>query len=133
MYNYATLDPLQVEFVEIARLQSCRMANPVYRGGWPVDRYFQPAGKFYASGMSARTIAARWGMGRSRNMRSFARAMGPLRYPHRQSHLPAGSGGYPSYPVRVVGNMLEIGLPKDKERTKAKTKKAEACMASTFC
>jgi 3-phenylpropionate/trans-cinnamate dioxygenase ferredoxin subunit len=114
MYNYATLDPLQVEFVEIAPVAELPDGERLFieAAGRSIV-IFNLAGKFYAIGDVCSHDSGPVGDGEIEEHEIICPRHG-ARFDIRTgkaTSLPAVVD-IPSYPVRVVGNMLEIGLPK---------------------
>jgi 3-phenylpropionate/trans-cinnamate dioxygenase ferredoxin subunit len=115
MYNYATLDPLQIEFVEIAPVAELPVGERLFieAAGRSIV-IFNLAGKFYAIGDVCSHDSGPVGDGDIEQHEIICPRHG-ARFDIRTgkaTSLPAVVD-IPSYPVRVVGDMLEIGLPKD--------------------
>ena len=114
MYNYSTLDPLQVEFVEIAPMAELPEGERLFieAAGRSIV-IFNLAGKFFAIGDVCSHDSGPVGDGDIEQNEIICPRHG-ARFDIRTgkaTSLPAVVD-IPSYPVRVVGNMLEIGLPK---------------------
>ncbi len=115
MYNYATLDPSRVEYVEIAPLDALPEGERLFI---EVEArqivIFNLAGKFFAIGDVCSHDNGPVGDGEiegdeiicPRHGGRFEIATG------RATSLPAVVD-IPSYPVLVVDGMIQIGLPKD--------------------
>jgi 3-phenylpropionate/trans-cinnamate dioxygenase ferredoxin component len=115
MYNYATLDPLQIEFVEIAPVAELPEGERLFieAAGRSIV-IFNLAGKFYAIGDVCSHDSGPVGDGDIEQHDIICPRHG-ARFDIRTgkaTSLPAVVD-IPSYPVRVVGDMLEIGLPKE--------------------
>jgi 3-phenylpropionate/trans-cinnamate dioxygenase ferredoxin subunit len=115
MYNYSTLDPLQVEFVEIAPVAELPEGERLFieAAGRSIV-IFNLAGKFYAIGDVCSHDSGPVGDGEIEEHEIICPRHG-ARFDIRTgkaTSLPAVVD-IPSYPVRVVGSMLEIGLPKE--------------------
>jgi len=126
MYNYATLDPLQVEFVEIAPVAELPDGERLFieAAGRSIV-IFNLAGKFYAIGDVCSHDSGPVGMGRSRNMRSFARAMAPASI-SAPAKPPPCRQWWISPPTRCGWSEIcsRSGCRRDKERTKSKNQKS---------
>ncbi len=114
MYNYTILDPLQVEFVEIAPVAEVPVGERLFidAAGRSIV-IFNLAGKFYAIGDVCSHDSGPVGDGEIEEHEIICPRHG-ARFDIRSgkaTSLPAVVD-IPSYPIRVVGNMLEIGLPK---------------------
>jgi 3-phenylpropionate/trans-cinnamate dioxygenase ferredoxin subunit len=114
MYNYATLDPFQVEFVEIAPVAELPDGERLFieAAGRSIV-IFNLAGKFYAIGDVCSHDSGPVGDGEIEEHEIICPRHG-ARFDIRTgkaTSLPAVVD-IPSYPVRVVGDMIEIGLPK---------------------
>lgn len=114
MFNYATLDPLQVEFVEIAPTGDVPAGERIFieAAGRSIV-IFNLAGKFYAIGDICSHDNGPVGDGEIEETEIICPRHG-ARFDIRTgkaTSLPAVVD-IPSYPVRVVGDMLEIGIPK---------------------
>jgi 3-phenylpropionate/trans-cinnamate dioxygenase ferredoxin subunit len=115
MYNYATLDPLQIEFVEIAPVAELPEGERLFieAAGRSIV-IFNLSGKFYAIGDVCSHDSGPVGDGDIEQYEIICPRHG-ARFDIRTgkaTSLPAVVD-IPSYPVRVVGDMLEIGLPKE--------------------
>jgi 3-phenylpropionate/trans-cinnamate dioxygenase ferredoxin subunit len=115
MFNYATLDPLQVEFVEIAPVADLPEGERLFieAAGRSIV-IFNLAGKFYAIGDVCSHDNGPVGDGEIEETEIICPRHG-ARFDIRTgkaTSLPAVVD-IPSYPVRVMGEMIEIGLPKE--------------------
>jgi 3-phenylpropionate/trans-cinnamate dioxygenase ferredoxin subunit len=115
MFNYTTLDPLQVEFLEIAPVAELPEGERLFieAAGRSIV-IFNLAGKFYAIGDVCSHDSGPVGDGDIEQHEIICPRHG-ARFDIRTgkaTSLPAVVD-IPSYPVRVVGDMLEIGLPKE--------------------
>ena len=114
MFNYATLDPLQVEFVEIAPLADLPAGERIFieAAGRSIV-IFNLAGNLYAIGDVCSHDNGPVGDGDIEEHEIICPRHG-ARFDIRTgkaTSLPAVVD-IPSYPVRVVDAMIEIGLPK---------------------
>jgi 3-phenylpropionate/trans-cinnamate dioxygenase ferredoxin component len=114
MYNYATLDPLQVEYLEIAPADQLPPGERIFIevAGKSIV-IFNLAGKFFAIGDVCSHDSGPVGDGDIEENEIICPRHG-ARFDIRTgkaTSLPAVVD-IPSYPVRVVEGMLEIGLPK---------------------
>lgn len=114
MFNYTTLDPMQVEYMEIAPLEQLPDGERIFievEGRSIV--IFNLAGKLFAIGDVCSHDSGPVGDG---DIEKFE-----IICPRHGAHFDIRSGkatalpavqDIPSYPVHVVGGMIEIGLPK---------------------
>jgi 3-phenylpropionate/trans-cinnamate dioxygenase ferredoxin component len=114
MYNYAVLDPLQVEYIEIAPLDQLPDGERLFievEGRSIV--IFNLAGKLFAIGDVCSHDSGPVGDGDIEGNEIIC--------PRHGAHFDIRTGkatalpavqDIPCYPVRVVGGMIEIGLPK---------------------
>ena len=113
MYNYTTLDPSQVNFLEIAPTGELPVGERLFievEGRSIV--IFNLAGKFYAIGDVCSHDNGPVGDGEIEENEIICPRHG-ARFDIRTvkaTSLPAVVD-IPSYPVRVMGDMIEIGLP----------------------
>jgi len=115
MFNYATLDPLQVEFVEIAPLAELPQGERLFiEAAGRSLVVFNLAGNLYAIADVCSHDSGPVGDGEIEEHEIICPRHG-ARFDIRTgkaTSLPAVVD-IPSYPVRVVGDMIEIGLPKE--------------------
>ena len=114
MFNYTILDPLEVEFVEIAPAAELPEGQRLFieAAGRSIV-IFNLAGKFFAIGDVCSHDNGPVGDGDIEETEIICPRHG-ARFDIRTgkaTSLPAVVD-IPSYPVRVIGDMLEIGLPK---------------------
>jgi len=114
MFNYTTLDSLQVEFVEIAPISEVSAGERLFieAAGRSIV-IFNLAGIYYAIGDICSHDNGPVGDGEIEEHEIICPRHG-ARFDIRTgkaTSLPAVVD-IPSYPVRVVGDMIEIGLPK---------------------
>jgi len=114
MFNYTTLDPLQVEFVEIAHLAELPPGERLFieAAGRSIV-IFNLAGILYAIGDVCSHDNGPVGDGEIEEFEIICPRHGArveIRT-GKATSLPAVVD-IPSYPVRVIGDMIEIGLPK---------------------
>jgi 3-phenylpropionate/trans-cinnamate dioxygenase ferredoxin subunit len=114
MFNYTTLDPLQVEFLEIAPSDQLPEGERLFIevGGKSIV-IFNLAGTLYAIGDVCSHDNGPVGDGEIEDTEIICPRHG-ARFDIRTgkaTSLPAVVD-IPSYPVRVVDEMIEIGLPK---------------------
>jgi 3-phenylpropionate/trans-cinnamate dioxygenase ferredoxin component len=114
MYNYTTLDPLQVDFFEIASVAELPQGERLFieAAGRSIV-IFNLAGNFYAIGDVCSHDSGPVGDGEIEEHEIICPRHG-ARFDIRTgkaTSLPAVVD-IPSYPVRVMGDMIEIGLPK---------------------
>jgi len=115
MVNYTTLDPLQVEYYEIAPASELPDGERMFieAAGRSIV-IFNLAGKFFAIGDICSHDNGPVGDGEIEETEIICPRHG-ARFDIRTgkaTSLPAVVG-IPAYPVRVTDGMLEIGLPKD--------------------
>jgi 3-phenylpropionate/trans-cinnamate dioxygenase ferredoxin component len=114
MFNYSVLDPLQVEYVEIAPLDQLPDGERLFieAEGRSIV-IFNLAGKLFAIGDVCSHDSGPVGDGDIENSEIIC--------PRHGAHFDIRTGkatalpavqDIPSYPVRVVDGMIEIGLPK---------------------
>ena len=113
MYNYTTLDPLQVDFFEIASVAELPQGERLFieAAGRSIV-IFNLAGNFYAIGDVCSHDSGPVGDGEIEENEIICPRHG-ARFDIRTgkaTSLPAVVD-IPSYPVRVMGDMIEIGLP----------------------
>ena len=114
MFNYTILDPVQVEFIEVAPLAELPVGERLFieAGGRSIV-IFNLAGKLYAIGDVCSHDNGPVGDGEIEEHEIICPRHG-ARFDIRTgkaTSLPAVVD-IPSYPVRVMGDMIEIGLPK---------------------
>ena len=114
MFNYSVLDISQVEFLEIAPAGECPEGERMFieAEGRSIV-IFNLAGKLYAIGDVCSHDSGPVGDGEIEEHEIICPRHG-ARFDIRTgkaTSLPAVVD-IPSYPVRVVGDMIEIGLPK---------------------
>jgi 3-phenylpropionate/trans-cinnamate dioxygenase ferredoxin component len=114
MFNYTTLDPLQVEFLEIAPVADLPEGERLFieAAGRSIV-IFNLVGKFYAIGDICSHDNGPVGDGEIEEYEVICPRHG-ARFDIRTgkaTSLPAVVD-IPSYPVRVVAGRIEIGLPK---------------------
>jgi 3-phenylpropionate/trans-cinnamate dioxygenase ferredoxin component len=114
MYNYTTLDPLQVDFFEIASVAELPQGERLFieAAGRSIV-IFNLAGNFYAIGDVCSHDSGPVGDGEIEDHEIICPRHG-ARFDIRTGKataLPAVVD-IPSYPVRVMGDRIEIGLPK---------------------
>ena len=114
MYNYTILDPHQVEFIEIAPVAELPEGERLFiEAASRSIVIFNLAGKFYAIGDVCSHDNGPVGDGEIEEYEIICPRHG-ARFDIRTgkaTSLPAVVD-IPSYPVRVTGDMIEIGLPK---------------------
>ena len=114
MFNYTILDPLQVEFLEIAPVAELPEGERLFfeAAGRSIV-IFNLAGKLYAIGDVCSHDNGPVGDGEIEEHEIICPRHG-ARFDiltGKATSLPAVLD-IPSYPVRVMGDMIEIGLPK---------------------
>jgi len=114
MFNYTILDPLQVEFMEIAPVAELPEGERLFieAAGRSIV-IFNRAGKLYAIGDVCSHDNGPVGDGEIEGNEIICPRHG-ARFDIRTgkaTSLPAVLD-IPSFPVRVMGDMIEIGLPK---------------------
>jgi len=114
MFNYTILDPLQVEFLEIAPVAELLEGERLFfeAAGRSIV-IFNLAGKLYAIGDVCSHDNGPVGDGEIEEHEIICPRHG-ARFDiltGKATSLPAVLD-IPSYPVRVMGDMIEIGLPK---------------------
>jgi 3-phenylpropionate/trans-cinnamate dioxygenase ferredoxin subunit len=114
MFNYTILDPLQVDFFEIASVAELPEGERLFieAAGRSIV-IFNLAGNFYAIGDVCSHDNGPVGDGEIEEHEIICPRHG-ARFDIRTgkaTSLPAVVD-IPSYPVRVIGDMIEIGLPK---------------------
>ena len=114
MFNYTILDPLQVEFMEIAPVAELPEGERLFieAAGRSIV-IFNQAGKLYAIGDVCSHDNGPVGDGEIEGNEIICPRHG-ARFDIRTgkaTSLPAVLD-IPSFPVRVMGDMIEIGLPK---------------------
>jgi 3-phenylpropionate/trans-cinnamate dioxygenase ferredoxin component len=114
MFNYTTLDPLHVEFLEIAPSDQLPEGERLFIevGGKSIV-IFNLAGTLYAIGDVCSHDNGPVGDGEIEDTEIICPRHGARFDIHtgKATSLPAVVD-IPSYPVRVVDEMIEIGLPK---------------------
>ncbi|HVM72681.1 MAG TPA: non-heme iron oxygenase ferredoxin subunit [Anaerolineales bacterium] len=115
MFNYTTIDPLQVEYYEIAPASELPVGERMFieAAGRSIV-IFNLAGKFFAIGDVCSHDNGPVGDGEIEETEIICPRHG-ARFDIRTgkaTSLPAVVG-IPAYPVRVKDGMIEIGLPKD--------------------
>jgi 3-phenylpropionate/trans-cinnamate dioxygenase ferredoxin component len=114
MFNYTTLDPLQVEFYEIAAVGDLPVGERLFiEAAGKSIVIFNLAGNFFAIGDVCTHDNGPVGDGEIEETEIICPRHGG-RFDIRTgkaTSLPAVKD-IPSYPVRVVEGMIEIGLPK---------------------
>jgi len=113
MFNYTTLDPSQVEFLEIASVAELPEGERMFiEAAGKSIVIFNLAGKLFAIGDVCSHDNGPVGDGEIEEQEIICPRHG-ARFDIRTgkaTSLPAVVD-IPSYPVRVVGGMVEIGLP----------------------
>jgi 3-phenylpropionate/trans-cinnamate dioxygenase ferredoxin component len=114
MFNYAILDPAQVEYIEIAPADQLPEGERIFiEVGGKLIVIFNLAGKLFAIGDVCSHDNGPVGDGEIEENEIICPRHG-ARFDIRTgkvTSLPAVKD-IPSYPVRVVVGMIEIGLPK---------------------